>query len=68
MNLTERERETVLMLAECDMNVSEVGRRSYWHRNTILYYAKSIKGKTGLSPNSFYDLVKLVEMVKVADA
>lgn len=62
--MTDRERETVLALADCNMNESEVARRLYIHRNSVVYRSSCVKKKTGLDPENFYDLAKLVEMVK----
>ena len=62
--MTNKEKEVILQMCECDMNVSEVAREMYSHRNTIVYHLEKIKQRTKLDPLRFYDLVKLREMVK----
>ena len=65
--LDAKKKEIILTLAECNMNVTEVSRRKYFHRNTVEYHCKQIRKKTGLNPQNFYDLVKLVEMAQGGD-
>ena len=62
--LNERKREIILAMAECNMNESEVSRKLHFHRNNVVYHCENIREKTGLDPQNFYDLVKLVDMVK----
>ena len=59
-----RKKEVILAMAELNMNESEVARKMHVHRNTVVYQCEQILKKTGLNPSNFYDLVKLVEMVK----
>lgn len=54
------QKKIVLLMAECSMNISEVARKAYTHRNTIVYQLKKVQKDTGLDPNNFYDLVKLL--------
>jgi carbohydrate diacid regulator len=61
--MTNKEKEVILQMCKCDMNVSEVAREMYSHRNTIVYHLEKIKQRTKLDPLRFYDLVKLREMV-----
>lgn len=62
--LDERKREIILAMAECNMNESEVSRKLHFHRNNVVYHCEQVREKIGLNPRNFYDLVKLVEMVK----
>ena len=62
--MTERDKEIIIALADCNMNESEVARRLYFHRNGVVYHLNSVKKKTGLDPTNFYDLVKLVGIVR----
>ena len=62
--MDERDAEIILALADHKMNISEVARVGYMHRNTVIYHIGRIKKITGLDPTEFYDLCKLVEMVK----
>lgn len=54
----------ILALAENKMNVSEVSRQLYMHRNTVAYQIERIKQLTGKDPLNFYDLYDLVLYVK----
>ena len=58
------ETKVILALADSDMNLSKVARDMFCHRNTALYHVKKIQTETGLDPMKFYDLCKLVQMVK----
>lgn len=62
--MNDHEKEIILALAKCNMNVSEAARETYQHRNTVIYHIGQIKRKTGFDPYSFYDLSKLVEIAK----
>lgn len=61
--LTEADIEILKELARCDMNTNEVARRTYRHRNTVLYHLEQIRAETGLNPRKFYDLVELMRIV-----
>ena len=54
----------VLAYAENNMVVTDTARALFMHRNTIQYHLDVVAKKTGLSPMKFYDLIKLVEMLK----
>lgn len=60
----DRMRETILAFAECDMSILKTSKKTNYHWNTIMYHLEKTRKKTGLNPRRFYDLVKLVEMVK----
>lgn len=60
--LTDLQKEVVLAIAECNMNVSEAARRIYRHRQTVEYHCRQMIELYGLDPRNFYDLVMLVEM------
>ena len=62
--MTEQQKEVVLAIAECNMNVSEAARRIYRHRQTVEYHCRQMIELYGLDPRNFYDLVMLVEMAK----
>lgn len=61
--MSDKEKEIVKKICDCDMNLSLVARELYMHRNTIVYHCDRIKEKTGLNPLKFNDLVKLKDMV-----
>lgn len=46
------------------MNVGEVSRQLFMHRNTVTYHLDKVKRQTGLDPRRFYDLVELVKMAQ----
>ena len=58
------EKEIILAFAKCDMNLSKTARKTYMHRNSIVYQLERIEKKTGLQPKKFFDLIKLVKMCK----
>ena len=65
--ITGREAEIIVALADNSMNVSDTARNTYLHRNTVEYHIAKIRKKTGLNPKCFYDLCKLIQMVKRKD-
>lgn len=62
--LDERDAKIILVLADSQMNVSEVARQLYMHRNTIVYHIDKIQKVTGLNPLNLYDLFKLTCMAR----
>lgn len=54
----------ILSMAKNDMRLSDVAVELHYHRNTIEYHCEILKRLYGLNPKRFYDLCKLVEMVK----
>ena len=62
--LTERQKTTISAIAACDMNISKTAEILYYNRNTVVYHCDNILKKTGLDPRKFYDLVKLMEIVR----
>lgn len=65
MNLTEKEKEVILSFADGNMHIGETANLLNLHRNTIDYHLRAIKENTGLDPKNFYDLVELVDWVKM---
>ncbi len=64
MSMKQIDKDIILALAEYDMNVSMVARVTHYHRNTIAYRTGKIQKECGLNPLKFYDLIKLIEIVK----
>lgn len=62
--MTEGMAEIIVALAECGMNVSEVSRRLFYHRNTVGYRIHKIHKQTGKDPLNFYDLCELLPIAK----
>ena len=54
----------VIAMANHNMNVTDVARAIFAHRNTVLYHLNKVKQQTGLDPRQFYDLVELVRMAQ----
>lgn len=54
----------VIAMANHNMNVTDVARAIFAHRNTVLYHLDKVKRQTGLDPRRFYDLVELVRMAQ----
>lgn len=55
--------EIIRAMADLSMNVSEVSRTLFMHRNTVIYHLGRIKKETGLDHQKFCDLVELTGMV-----
>ena len=53
-----------IRMANHNMNVTDVARAIFTHRNTVLYHLNKVKQQTGLDPRRFYDLVELVKMAQ----
>lgn len=62
--MNEMDVKVIIGIADNDMNLSQAACKMFCHRNTILYHVKRIQTATGLNPLNFYDLCKLVQMVK----
>lgn len=62
--MTKTDARIIVAMADCDMNPAEVARREYMHRNTVIYHLDKTKRETGLDGRCFYDLIKLLEIVK----
>lgn len=54
----------VMAMANHNVNVTDVARAIFTHRNTVLYHLNKVKRQTGLDPRRFYDLVELVRMAQ----
>lgn len=54
----------VVAMANHNMNVTNVARAIFVHRNTVLYHLNKVKQQTGLDAQRFYDLVELVKMAQ----
>lgn len=65
--ISNREKDVIFALAENKLNVSEVARKLFLNRNTVLYHVGEIKRISGFNPLDFYDLQKLIERVKADD-
>jgi carbohydrate diacid regulator len=63
--MSELQKDVILTLAGCDMNICKTGRKLYMHRNTVEYHLGRVKEATGLDPHNFYDLIALVKMAEV---
>lgn len=63
-NANERDFEIIMTLAKNNMRATETAYDLDVHRNTVLFRIGKIKRITGLDPQNFYDLHKLVEMVR----
>ena len=61
--LTDKEKETIRLMAECSMNISTVSYMSHCSRKSIYERLRNIQNKTGKDPNYFWDLLALIEMI-----
>lgn len=62
--LDDFDKKIILTLADCNMQVSEVARQMFMHRNSIVYHINKIKRITGKNAQNFYDLCDLVQNVR----
>ncbi len=62
--MSKDEIEMVMAMADYNLNVTEVARQLYLHRNTVVYRLQNIHKKYGLNPCVFYDLCELVDMAR----
>lgn len=62
--LDDRKREIIRCFAECDMRITATAEQLHFHRNTVVYHLEQIYKKTGLDPEKFYDLIRLLEIVE----
>lgn len=58
--LTRQEGEVILAYAKNNMSAKAAGRELYLADMTVYYHLKKILAATGLKPQRFYDLVKLI--------
>lgn len=64
MNLTDIEKETLLLLADNSLNVSRVADETYYSRKAIYERVRNIRAKTGINPLDFWGLHRLLSMVE----
>lgn len=53
--------EILKAYADHDMNAVQTAKEFYMHSNTLKYHLEKIHRETGLNPNKFNDLRKLLE-------
>lgn len=52
----------VVAMANHNMNVTDVARAIFAHRNTVLYHLDKIERETKLNPRHIHDLIDLLEI------
>lgn len=57
----------ILAFANNNMRATETAYATKVHRNTVMYRLGKIKMLTGLDPMNFFDLYKLVEIVRMGE-
>ena len=62
--LTETQEQIIVALCDNRLNMSEVGRKLYLTQSAVQSQCNSIKKKTGLDPRDFWDMQKLLELMK----
>ena len=65
--LKEKDKRIILALADNGMKWKTAAKSLGMHWNTVRYRLGMIYDRTGLDPRNFYDLHKLVQMVKDGD-
>ena len=61
--MEDRDKKLLKAYAAHNMNMRETGGAVYLHYNSIRYRFRLIQRETGLSPQNFYDLEKLLAMI-----
>ena len=59
-DLTEKEEEIIHLMKDNNMNVRSVADKAHYSSNTIHYYLKKIREKTGFDPKTFSGLLCLI--------
>lgn len=59
--MEDRDKKLLKAYADHDMNAVQTGKELYMHSNTLKYHLEKIHRETGLNPNKFNDLRKLLE-------
>lgn len=62
--LTEKEKETIFAMAENRLSCTRAAKELFYNPMTIRERCFRIRKKTGLDCREFYDVVKLLEMIK----
>lgn len=62
--MTELDMNIIEAMADNDMNIAGVGKKMFMYRTSVLYHLNKVKEETGLDPRVFYDLIKLLDVVK----
>lgn len=63
--MTKLEAEIIVRLADNQLNVAEVARKMFMHRNSIVYHIKKVHRISGMNPLDFHDMCKLLPKAKV---
>lgn len=62
--LTAAERETLTLLADHGLNISRVSEASFYSRKAIYDRIRNIKEKTGIDPQDFWGLHRLLTLME----
>ena len=65
--VTETDIACVLAYAECGMRAKVAAEKLHYHPSTIAYHLRQVTARTGLDPRKFYELVRIVGMIKGED-
>ena len=62
--IDDRDIQIIIALADNNMSRNKAANAVYMHRESVVYHIKKVHRLTGLNPMNFYDLHKLVPMMK----
>ena len=62
--LTEAQEQIIVAMCDNRLNMSEVGRKLYMTTGAVQWNCNNIKKKTGYDPRDFWDMQKLLELMK----
>lgn len=60
--MEEQDKALVRAYAKHNMNLAQTSKEVYMHYNSIRYRFQKIREETGLNPQDFHDLEKLLNM------
>ena len=63
--LTETDKEIIKAIADNRLNLAAAARASFRGLTTVRTHVTKIRKETGLNPQDFWDLIKLLKMIGV---
>lgn len=66
-SLTDFDIQVIKSLANNDLKIKPVSEELYCHRHTVVFHMQLIQNITGYDANKFWDMIKLLEYIKVLD-
>ena len=64
VQLSKKQAEIIIKMADCRLNVAETARQLEKHTNTVVYHVQEIVNLTGKDPRDFHGMCELLPMAK----